>query len=167
MRRYLLTAGVVLLAANFVVAQNAATPTAKPADIRSFDLNAMDKSVDPCNDFYHYACGNWLKNNPIPPDQPSWGRFNELHERNQIVLRNILDKQSADNSSRSPNDQKIGDYYYSCMDEAGIDAKGTAPLKPMLDRIDALKDKSQLPALHGRYCTTHGVQCLVRLRLRA
>ena len=149
MRRYLLTAGVVLLAANFVVAQNAANSSAKPADIRSFDLTAIDKSVEPCNDFYHYACGTWLKNNPIPPDQSSWGRFNELHERNQMVLRSILDKQSADNSSRSPVNQKIGDYYYSCMDEAAIEAKGTAPVKPYIDKIDAMKDKSEIPTVLG------------------
>ena len=149
MRRYLLTAGVVLLAANFVVAQNAANSSAKPADIRSFDLTAIDKSVDPCNDFYHYACGTWLKNNPIPPDQSSWGRFNELHERNQMVLRSILDKQSADNSSRSPVNQKIGDYYYSCMDEAAIEAKGTAPVKPYIDKIDAMKNKSEIPTVLG------------------
>ncbi len=148
MRRYLLTAGVVLMAANFVVAQNAAAPTAK-ADIRSFDLTAIDKSVDPCNDFYHYACGTWLKNNPIPPDQSSWGRFNELHERNQMVLRSILDKQSADNASRSPVNQKIGDYYASCMDEAAIEAKGTAPLKPFMDKINGMKDKSEIPAVLG------------------
>jgi putative endopeptidase len=149
MRRYLLTAGVVLLAANFVVAQNAANSSAKPADIRSFDLTAIDKSVDPCNDFYHYACGTWLKNNPIPPDQSSWGRFNELHERNLMVLRSILDKQSADNSSRSPVNQKIGDYYYSCMDEAAIEAKGTAPVKPYIDKIDAMKNKSEIPTVLG------------------
>ncbi len=149
MRRYLLTAGVVLLAASFVLAQNAANSSAKPADIRSFDLTAIDKSVDPCNDFYHYACGTWLKNNPIPPDQSSWGRFNELHERNQMVLRSILDKQSADNSSRSPVNQKIGDYYYSCMDEAAIEAKGTAPVKPYIDKIDAMKNKSEIPIVLG------------------
>ena len=83
----LLTAGLVVLAASLGLAQNAGDSSAKPADIRSFDLTAIDKSVDPCNDFYHYACGTWLKNNPIPPDQSSWGRFNELHERNQMVLR--------------------------------------------------------------------------------
>src|ERR1019366_2654837 len=118
-------------------------------NVPSFDLNAMDKSADPCVDFYQYTCGNWIKNNPIPADQPEWSRFNELHERNQMILRNILDKTSADNPGRSSNDQKIGDYYASCMDETGIDAKGIAPLKPMMDRIAALQNKSQLPGLIG------------------
>jgi putative endopeptidase len=140
----------VLLAALAVQAQSpTSSSTTAIKNIPSFDLNAMDKTADPCVDFYQYACGNWIKNNEIPADQPEWSRFNELHERNQLILRNILDKTSADNPSRSSNDQKIGDYYYSCMDEAGIDAKGAAPLQPMLDRIAALQDKAQLPALIG------------------
>jgi len=145
MRRSLLMAGLVLLAATFVMAQGAGSSSAKaPA---SFDLTAIDKSIDPCVDFYHYACGTWLKNNPIPPDQSNWGRFNELRERNQIVLRGILEKQSADNASRSAVNQKIGDYYYSCMDEAGIEAKGTAPLKPYMDSIKGIQAKSDVPAV--------------------
>lgn len=150
MRRNLFIAGVILLASLSAQCQTSGpASSAVPKPVKSFDLTAIDKSVDPCNDFYHFACGSWLKNNPIPADQAAWGRFNELHERNQTILRNILDQQSADNASRSSSDQKIGDYYYSCMDEKGIEAKGTAPLKPMLDRISAVKDKSQLPALLG------------------
>jgi putative endopeptidase len=148
MRRLFLTAGI-LLAASIALAQSTGAGSAKSSSGGSFDLTAIDKSVDPCNDFYHFACGTWLKNNPIPPDQSSWGRFNELHERNQTILRGILEKQSADNASRSPVDQKIGDYYYSCMDEAAIEAKGTAPVKPYIDRIDGMKDKSEIPIVLG------------------
>jgi putative endopeptidase len=145
MNRIFQLAGLLLLAAASTLAQGTgSTSTKAPA---SFDLTAIDKSVDPCQDFYHYACGSWLKNNPIPPDQSSWGRFNELHERNQTILRGILDKQSADNASRSPVNQKIGDYYYSCMDESGIEAKGTAPLKPYMASIDGMTSKSDVPAV--------------------
>jgi len=144
MRRLLIVSSLLLLAASFAVAQ-----TDAPKPIASFDLTAIDKSVDPCQDFYHYACGTWLKNNPIPPDQSSWGRFNELHENNQKILRSILEKQSADSPGRDAVNQKIGDYYYSCMDEAAIEAKGTAPIKPYIDQIDSMKDKAELPTVLG------------------
>src|SRR3954452_7140015 len=101
----------------------------------SFDVKAIDKNADPCTDFYQYACGNWLTNNPIPPDQSTWGRFSELHERNQRILKDILETSTA-KTPRSAPEVKIGDYYAACMDERGINAKGTAPLKPELDRIN-------------------------------
>jgi len=145
MKALLLMACIVVLAPSFASAQNASGTLARtPA---SFDLTAIDKSADPCEDFYQFACGMWLKNNPIPPDQSAWGRFTELRERNQTILRGILEKQSGDNPSRSAVDQKIGDYYYSCMDEAAIEAKGTAPLKPYMDKISGIKSSSDVPAV--------------------
>ena len=151
MRNLLCVFGIALFAIAGARGQtNQPGSSAVPKQMQSFDLSAIDKSIDPCTDFYQFACGSWMKQNPIPSDQATWGRFNELHERNQIILRNILEKQSADNSNRSATDQKIGDYYSSCMDESAIESKGTKPLQPMLDRIAALKDKSELPALIGQ-----------------
>jgi predicted metalloendopeptidase len=114
----------------------AQTPGAKAVTRpKSFDPAAMDKSVNPCEDFYQYACGSWRKNNPIPSDQSRWGRFNELAEYNRQILHEILEKNSADDAKRTPVQQKIGDFYQSCMDEKTIDEKGSAPLKPELDRV--------------------------------
>jgi predicted metalloendopeptidase len=124
------------------------------ASVPSFDAAALDKSADPCVDFYQYACGGWNKNNPVPADQPIWGRFDELAERNRQILRGILEKAASQTAGRTPNQQKIGDYYASCMDEAAINKKGVAVLKPEFERIDAVKDKSELPGLvahlHGQ-----------------
>ncbi|MGE5647498.1 MAG: M13 family metallopeptidase [Acidobacteriota bacterium] len=119
-------------------AQTAGTP--------GFDISALDRSADPCTDFYQYACGAWMKNNPIPADQSRWGRFDELEERNNEILRGILEKAAAGGANRTPVEQKIGDFYAACMDEKGIDAKGLAPIKADLDRIAALPDKSALTA---------------------
>jgi putative endopeptidase len=109
-------------------------------------VSAMDKSADPCVDFYQFACGGWTKNNPIPSDQPIWSRFGELAERNRTVLRGILEN-AGKATNRTANEQKIGDYYATCIDEDSINKKGIAVLKPEFDRINGLKDKAGLPAL--------------------
>ncbi len=116
-----------------------------------FDVNAMDKSVDPCVDFYRYACGTWLKQNPVPSDKAVYGRSSELADRNREILRDVLEKASTAGADRSANEQKTGDYYASCMDEAAIESKGIAVLRPELDRITGLKSKDALPALLGRF----------------
>ena len=120
-------------------------PPSELKEIKGFDPQLLDKSADACADFYQYSCGGWLKQNPIPPDQPSYGRDTELTERNRLTLRDILEKAAVGGSDRSAAEQKIGDYYSSCMDEKAIEDKGVAALKPELDRIAALKTKADLP----------------------
>jgi putative endopeptidase len=119
-------------------------PESHVLKLKGLDPNLMDKGVDPCTDFYEYSCGGWLKQNPVPSDQSSYGRDTELAERNRLILRDILDKASANDPKRSVVDQKIGDYYSSCMDEAAIEKKGLVPLQPELDRIAAIKSKADL-----------------------
>ena len=87
-----------------------------------------------------------MKNNPIPSDRSVWARFSEVAARNESILRDILET-SAAKKNGSAVEQKIGDYYSACMDEKAIDSKGTAPLKPELDRIEAIQSKSDLAAL--------------------
>jgi len=106
----------------------------------------MDPTVSACQNFYKYACGGWTKNNPIPPDQARWGRFNQLLEQNQKTERQILEKDAAGGGSRTALEQKIGDFYASCMDENAIDAKGLSGIAPALDEIEKMNQKSDLPA---------------------
>ncbi|HET7209954.1 MAG TPA: M13 family metallopeptidase [Terriglobales bacterium] len=134
------------------------TPVQRP---KSFDLDAIDKGVDPCSDFYEYACGTWRKKNPIPADQSRWGRFNELAEYNRQVLHDILEKASANDSGRSPVLQKIGDFYESCMNEQVVNTKGLEPLKPALARIDAVKKRSDLSAAVA-FLHSQGIEALFR-----
>jgi putative endopeptidase len=131
---------LLLLVATASLAQSAQGN--KPAP--GFSVNTMDKTIDPCVDFYQYACGNWIKNSEIPPDQSQWVSFVELHERNLDVEHGILEKAAAGGASRNAVDQKIGDLYGSCMDEKSVEARGMAPVKPELDRIAAVNDKSAL-----------------------
>jgi putative endopeptidase len=147
MRRILMFAAGALLLPALAAGQAATAPAGQEStkQIRSFDTDAMDKTVDPCTDFYQFACGGWRKANPIPSDRGAYSRFAELDDNNHFVLRDILTQISANDPKRDANDQKVGDYYASCIDENAINKKGLAPLKPELDKIAAIKSKADLP----------------------
>lgn len=110
----------------------------------SLDVTDMDKSIDPCVDFYTYSCGGWMKKNPIPADQSSWDVYGKLYNDNQQFLWGILDDLSKQTSGRTPTQQKIGDYFAACMDESAVERLGATPLKPQLDAIAAMKSKKDL-----------------------
>jgi endothelin-converting enzyme/putative endopeptidase len=109
-----------------------------------FDAGAIDHNISPCVNFYQYACGGWLAANPVPSDQSRWGRFDALQERNRTILQSILESASGNKPTRTSIEQKIGDYYASCMDTKAIDQKGLAPIQPDLDRINAMDNKAAI-----------------------
>ncbi len=112
-----------------------------------FDVANLDRSVNPCADFFQFADGGWIKSHPIPPDHSSWATFNALHDKNEDILRQILEDAAKDKSAApGSNWQKIGDYYASCMDESQIEAAGLKPLDPDLQRIANIKDTVTLQA---------------------
>ncbi len=115
----------------------------------SLDVKSMDRSVDPCVDFYTYSCGGWMKNNPIPPDQTSWSVYGKLYEDNLVYLRGILEEAAAAKDG-DPVTQKIGDYYAPCMDEAAVEKLGAQPLQPELQAIQELQNVKQMAPLVAR-----------------
>ena len=116
-------------------------------DAHGVDLTILDKTCKACEDFYHYASGEWLAKNPVPAAYPSWGRFNELAERNRELLHQILEQAAANaQASAGSNQQKIGDFYASCMDEKQINAAGSKPLDAEFARIEAIHGAGELQA---------------------
>ena len=113
--------------------------------IRGFDPAAMDKTAKPCRDFYQYACGGWMKANPIPSDQSRWGRFNELAERNKELLKEVLESAAA--SPKSDSDRRTGTLYAACLDEDAAEAAGLKPLERAFSAIAGLRSASELPPL--------------------
>ncbi len=116
----------------------------------SLDVHDMDKTADPCVDFYQYSCGGWIKNNPIPADQSRWSVYGKLHQDNQRFLWGILDQLAKQAAGRNATQQKIGDYFGACMDETAVEKLGAKPLQRYLHEIDTIKSKQDLPALLAR-----------------
>ncbi|MGH9530621.1 MAG: M13 family metallopeptidase [Terriglobales bacterium] len=116
----------------------------------------MDKSADPCVDFYQYSCGGWKKNNPIPPDQTSWSVYAKLYQDNLNFLRGVLEEAAANHTSQDAVTQKIGAFYGACMDEAAVEKQGLAPLQPDLDAIAQLKSRETLASLIARLQMVYG-----------
>ncbi|HXZ32147.1 MAG TPA: M13 family metallopeptidase [Terriglobales bacterium] len=121
----------------------------------SLDVSSMDKSVDPCVDFYQYTCGGWQKSNPIPPDQTSWDVYSKLYEDNLNFLRSILEQASTE-TQRDSVTQKIGDFYAACMDEPTVEKRGLAAIRPDLDAIAALKSSAEIAPLIARLQFVYG-----------
>jgi putative endopeptidase len=154
---YFRFAPILILAAGVfgsgaVMAQSPAAPQANkpepPAVIKSFDLSAIDKTADPCTDFYQYSCGNWVKSNPIPSDQVRWARsFSLLRERNRYLLWEELD--AAAKAPKTPLQKQYGAFFAACMNTVEVEKKGITPIQPAWKEIAGLTDASQLPALLG------------------
>src|SRR5712691_2642351 len=125
-----------------------------PGDSHGFDIANMDRIAAACQNFFQYANGGWTKSNPVPAAYSRWGRFDELSDKNRDVVHEILEDASKNTgAAKGSNEQKVGDYYAACMDEARVEADGLKPIQAELDRIGKIKDQQTLQAdvahLHG------------------
>ncbi|MEA2328414.1 MAG: putative endopeptidase [Thermoanaerobaculia bacterium] len=136
------------LVLSMAITAGAQTNLSRPAG--TFADYPPDRSLDACTDFHAYACANWERAHPIPSDRSSYGTGSSVFDWNQAVLRDILETTSKGGTGRNETDRKIGDAYASCLDEAAIEKRGLAAIRPELDRIAALKSKKELPKLLAR-----------------
>jgi len=134
--RFVFFAALLLAAAGLLYAQD--KPLSALPYTPVLDTAFMDRSVHPCTDFYKYACGKWNALNPIPADQSRWNVYAKLSDENTHFLWGILEKASQPTSSRTLNEQKIGDYFHACMDESAVERAGQKPIELMLTEIAQL-----------------------------
>ena len=154
----ILTVGVSVSCNAFLKAQTSLAAPVATSDIYvpipGFDATSLDTTADPCNDFYKFACGKYAANHPIPADESAMGPSQILSNVNSQWLRGILEKAASGGASRSPDEQKIGDYYAACLNTALIEEKNLGPVQPLLDEIDGLgnglRGKFGLPPLIGK-----------------
>ena len=157
-KRFFSAGCVLVLTVLAVCLAGAGLPTSSGAADKpnswGFDTANLDKTCKPCDDFYQFAMGGWMKSNPIPPEYSSWGTFTQLADKNQQNLKQILDAAVSAKAAPGSNEQKIGDFYASCMDTTAIDAAGKKPLEPELARIAEIKNVADFQAeaerLHSR-----------------
>ena len=133
---------VTLLRVLFLLSAGAVFPVVA----QNFFTESIDRKAQPCTDFYQFACGGWLATNPVPADRSSWGRFHELDERNHERLRIILESAVDDSGKRNSLDQKLGDLYFSCMDEEAVEQRGLGPLRPEFAAIAGIQAKTGVTA---------------------
>ena len=156
-RRLLYVCLLVSLTAGMTCGQNVpATKEPVLPYIPSLDLASMDKTADPCVNFYQYSCGGWKKNNPIPADQTSWSVYGKLYQDNLLFLRGILEQASANSGQRDKVTQEIGDFYAACLDQAAVEKQGSTPVQGYLDAIGNLKSAKEIAPLAAELQQVYG-----------
>jgi putative endopeptidase len=142
-------AGLVCLAALSIFSGNLRARAGADAPW-GFSASNLDKTCKPCDDFYEFAMGGWMKANPIPAEYATWGTFAELRDKNLTAMRTILEAAAKGGGTPGSNEQKIGDFYASCMDTTAIEAAGLKPIAGELATINAINDRKSLDAAVGQ-----------------